>query len=508
MIEDVLALLKKKYYLISFLLILIFAFILRFYKLGQVPKGMTWDEAAIGYTGYSILTTRRDEWLNRLPISFMSFGDYKAPLAIYLNGFFTYVFGMNLWAVRLPFALASIFAIAGFMLLTNLLFKNKKLAIISGLLLTLSPWHIHFSRAGFESGMALSLMIWGLYFFIKAFKHKKNINYLFSSFFLVLSLYTYHSSTITIPIIIFLYILINKIKLKKIYLFLIVSFLLSLPLINDSFFGQGLARSSTLVFSDTQPLLAIWLLIKNFAYHLSPSFLISGATTTLRHGDGKFGVLFPVTLFLVFYSLFSQISFYKAKKKISKNIIFALTIALAGILPAALGKEVPHSNRALLALPGFLLLATAGFKEFIKNKTYKKLLIVFILIYFINFTAYLNNYFNNFAKASSDDFKEGYLEAFYYVKSLEKEKDKIIFTSDYGQPYIYALFVKKTNPIWYQGGSLIKYEFKDNINAGDLSRNNTVVVASNTDDIPIDKKPDKTIYGSDGSIRFKIFVTK
>ncbi len=52
----------------------------------------------------------------------------------------------------------------------------------------------------------------------------------------------------------------------------------------------------------------------------------------------------------------------------------------------------------------------------------------------------------------------------------EKQVEKILFTSDYGQPYIYALFVRETNPIWYRGGSLIKYEFKDEINMDDLSR--------------------------------------
>ncbi|NCQ11990.1 MAG: hypothetical protein GW809_07600, partial [Bacteroidetes bacterium] len=82
--------------------ILVLSIFLRFYKLGTVPHGMTWDEAAIGYNGFAIFNTRRDEWLQRLPVSFQSFGDYKAPLAIYLNGIFTYLFGLNLFAVRLP----------------------------------------------------------------------------------------------------------------------------------------------------------------------------------------------------------------------------------------------------------------------------------------------------------------------------------------------------------------------------------------------------------------------
>src|SRR5258708_6856314 len=92
---------------------------IRLYQLGQVPHGMTWDEAAIGYNGFAIFTTRRDEWLMRLPISFRSFGDYKAPLSIYINGIFTHFLGMNLFAVRLPFALASIAGIAGIILLSE-----------------------------------------------------------------------------------------------------------------------------------------------------------------------------------------------------------------------------------------------------------------------------------------------------------------------------------------------------------------------------------------------------
>ena len=115
---------SAKQYLWSVILVLLIATVLRFYNLGNVPHGMTWDEAAIGYNGYAIFTTRRDEWLKRLPISFWSFGDYKAPLAIYLNGFFTFLFGMNLFAVRFPFAVFGVMAI-----LVNLL-ASKSLKVL------------------------------------------------------------------------------------------------------------------------------------------------------------------------------------------------------------------------------------------------------------------------------------------------------------------------------------------------------------------------------------------
>ncbi|MBU0974247.1 hypothetical protein KKD03_00915, partial [Patescibacteria group bacterium] len=72
--------LKKNWWTVSVIIILLFATFLRFYKLGVVPHGMFWDEAAVGYNGYSIVTTRRDEWLQKFPVTFQSFGDYKAPL--------------------------------------------------------------------------------------------------------------------------------------------------------------------------------------------------------------------------------------------------------------------------------------------------------------------------------------------------------------------------------------------------------------------------------------------
>ena len=162
---------SKKIYYWLFGLILVIATCLRFYQLGQVPHGMTWDEAAIGYNGFAVLNTRRDEWIHRLPISFMSFGDFKAPMAIYLNGFFTAIFGMNLWAVRFPFALASIAAIAGMMLLAEKI-SQKKWALVAGAMMTFSPWHIHYSRAGFESGMSLAFFIWSLYFLFLYIKAK------------------------------------------------------------------------------------------------------------------------------------------------------------------------------------------------------------------------------------------------------------------------------------------------------------------------------------------------
>lgn len=506
---------SKKIYYWLFVLVLLTAAGLRFYQLAQVPHGMTWDEAAIGYSGFAIFNTRRDEWLHRLPISFMSFGDYKAPFAIYLNGFFTAIFGMNLWAVRLPFVLAAIATIAGLMLLTEKI-SQKKWALAAGVLITFSPWHIHYSRAGFESGMSLAFFIWSLYFFYFYLKQKQKKFWSLglSTVLAITSIYTYHSAKIVVPLsILVLVIRHRRILFKKVWQVVStgsLGLLLMLPMVWDSIKGKGLERLGSTILDELSGLGLIITVIKQFLAHLSPQFLIMGETTTLRHGDGVWGVLLSTTFILVIIGVVFGFQLFKIKKN-QEIFYLGLLLVIMGLIPAALGEEVPHSNRALLALPGFIFLATFGLKnllEKIKKPMIKKSLIGSLaLLHALLFVAYISDYFTIFAMSSAADFKDGYLEAFEYIVPHEGEVEKIIFTSDYGQPYIYALFVRKTNPIWYQGGSLIKYEFKDEINVGDLSRENTIVVASNQDNI----EPgwaDKLVYGSDGKVKFMIYLPK
>ncbi len=117
-------LISHHWYKTGFLVVALLAAVLLLYKLGEVPHGLSWDEAAIGYNGYATWTAHRDEWLARFPVSFRSFGDYKAPVAIYLSGLFTFLFGLNAFVVRLPFALIGIPASAIMMLLTRKILTN------------------------------------------------------------------------------------------------------------------------------------------------------------------------------------------------------------------------------------------------------------------------------------------------------------------------------------------------------------------------------------------------
>ncbi|MCA9368731.1 hypothetical protein KC721_00400, partial [Candidatus Woesebacteria bacterium] len=271
-----------------------------------------------------------------------------------------------------------------------------------------------------------------------------------------------------------------------------------------------------------------------FLAHLHPSFLLFGETTTLRHGDGIHGVLYPTTFILVFgcitwitWNLYKK---HRLPKEIVTMSLIAGVLILLGILPAAIATEVPHSNRALTASVGFWMLSVVGILELLRwaeqhqevrslrdsrdrKSIYFQLIIgTYVLLHTLFAVKYVSHYFKGFAQDSADAFKDGYLAAFEYVIPYETgsngthEVQNIIFTSKYGQPYIYALFARKTNPIYFHGGSLIKYLFQDSFVEGDLHRDNTIIVTSPDDVMPFEKA-EYVVSGSDGKPRFYIFDT-
>lgn len=545
----------KKHFLLLLLMITLSALGLRLYQIGQVPHGMTWDEAAIGYNGWSVATVHRDEWLKFMPISFKSFGDYKAPFAIYLNGLFTLVLGLKLWVIRLPFVLAGGLAVWGMALMTRqflLLFIDQKfwqkksllsveaLALLASFALAISPWHFHFSRVGFESGLALTQIIWALYFFFKAVisyklrskleKNPRSISFfLLSSILFALSIYTYHSTKLFTPLLVGFLILIGwrwfKLGWRYLVLFLVSFGFWLLPFFYDVLFGHGLERAGVTLFSQVDGVgNQLKLLGFNFIHQLLPSFLLFGKVDTLRHGGLPFYVLLPGTFLVIIVGLlfwlilrFKQIKY----RQLDRAYLFAGFIVLVGLLPAVIGMIVPHPNRALLSLLGFLLLMILGWMSFglwfdLRNFQKKYLAVIFGAWLFIQvgFFAYdVFYYFHTYAKTSAESFNDGYIqmmnEVIKYEKGLDNypEVEKIIITSEYGQPYIYALIARKTSPIDYHGGSLIKYRFPDVVNIDALSEKNALVVAGKQADLIDKTRADKIIYNSAGEGVFWLFKT-
>ncbi|MCL5071356.1 MAG: glycosyltransferase family 39 protein [Actinobacteria bacterium] len=194
----------KKYHLSVLMVAAVFliGFSLRFYKLSDIPPGLYADETALGYNAYSILLTGRDEYGEKLPLYFRSFDDYKLPVYVYSTALTIKLFGANAFAVRLPSALFGSLSVIALYFLILELSGRKRLALLTSLFLALNPWHIFFSRAGYEVNMATSLIVIGTLFFIMAVNRKNNLLlFILSATAFLLSLYTYNVTRLIAPII-------------------------------------------------------------------------------------------------------------------------------------------------------------------------------------------------------------------------------------------------------------------------------------------------------------------
>ena len=79
---------------------------------------------------------------------FKAFGEYKLPVYIYLTTLAELFIGANALAVRLPSVVLGTLTVGLITLLVDQLTQNKKLALLTGLLLAILPMSLHFSRAG------------------------------------------------------------------------------------------------------------------------------------------------------------------------------------------------------------------------------------------------------------------------------------------------------------------------------------------------------------------------
>ena len=164
---------RKWLYGLALLFIVVLAFLLRFYKVTQSPPSLNWDETSIAYNAYSILKTGHDEWGIKFPLNFRSYGEYKLPVQIYASIPAVAVFGLNEFGVRVTPVIYGTLTVLLLYFLVNLLFKNKRIGLLSAFILAVSPWHIQLTRASFESSFSVFWVVLGAISFIKGFEKKK-----------------------------------------------------------------------------------------------------------------------------------------------------------------------------------------------------------------------------------------------------------------------------------------------------------------------------------------------
>lgn len=491
-------------------IIVLVAAALRLYRLSDVPPGVNRDEASVGVTAYSLMTTGRDEYGRFLPLSFESFGDWKLPLYIYAAIPFVKIFGLSELAVRLPSALAGIASVAALYYLVLELFQapsikhqilNKhqassikrikfwnleigawnlpeQIALLSAFVLAIMPWHIHISRVESEAIVALLFTILGSLTFLRSLKEKSLKKLTISSIFFAATYWTYHGNHVSTSLLILglagLYWQ-HIVKIPRWWIAVATGVVLTLIILSVTVSADHTKIGGISIFGDPTvvhnqielPRLAhdnpnaltarlahnrltytITTVLQNYLKSYGPDFLFIRGGGNKAHNIQGFGNLHPIDALLLLLGISTLI--VTAKHKHSKFIL--LWIAIGGIA-AAITKDAPHSNRMLAVVPSLAIAIAAGIHMLfvtIAARAKKIFVAVLSLGYLISMAMYLDMYMTHFPKNEAANWGYAYKKLTPVLFTPEHASKNVVMTYPQTSPYIFLLFYNGYSPARYQ----------------------------------------------------------
>jgi 4-amino-4-deoxy-L-arabinose transferase-like glycosyltransferase len=532
---------------ILLILILLLSIFLRFWHLGSYPA-LNADEAAIGYNAYSLIKTGMDEHENVWPLQFQSFNDYKPGFYFYLVIPFVKLFGLNEWSVRIPSATLGVLSVLVLYLLVKELFKDDKFALISAFFLSISPWHIHFSRGGWEVNVATFFMLLGMWLLMKA--RRKPKYYIHALIYLVLSLYTYHAARIITPLLglgfLIFYWKDIKTNLKQFLIALGIAFVILIPLGINMIKPNAISRVAGVgLFADIGPINRIneqrgqhtniqsisakilhnkfvnygLAFLENWSQHYHGLFLFVSGEDIQRNKVPETGQMYSYSIALLIIGLWA---IFRNSKQ------WGIILWWLGVAPiaAALTFQSPHALRAqnmvipLVIISAFGLVQILNWLDKNKNRVLRiscKALLAVIII--LGFARYQHMYWVHMAKEYPYSSQYGVKELVKYVSENQDKYDKVFITERYDQPYILFLFYLKYSPEKFQNDHTLtardtygfstvrdfdKYYF-ETINFQEIkSENPNSLIIGTEEEIPEEANIVKTIYFPGNQIAFRV----
>ena len=458
---------------IALVAVVFLALILRLFYISDLPPSLNWDEVSHGYNAYSILKTGKDEWGITLPTIFRAYGDYKLPVYIYLTAVSEAVLGLNELAVRLPSILAGTISVVFTFLFVRHLTKKRLLALISALLLAVEPWGLFLSRIASEANVSVALIISGAYFFLRGKDSPKFLP--LSAVLLGLSVWTYNSARVFVPLLLAVLVLVYKKELITIWkkktklaagtLILLAFFFLpmfwqlvnpsgqarygwveildegAIAQINESRVSSNLAGIlPTLAHNKATFFLKTF--ISNYFSHFSPEFLFFEGGSNYQFSVPGYGLLYLINL--PFFLLGLTILIFGLRKSRALRLVIAWF--LLAPVASSLTREAPHVLRSIVFLPTLQIISAIGVTHAFSwtRKNYKRVSVYLAGAYFLILLLQVENYTQNavldYRNKFSWSWQYGYKQIVHYAKEHYGEYDKIIVTKKYGEPHEFFLF--------------------------------------------------------------------
>ena len=483
---------------------------LRLYGLDKVPGSLYWEEVALGYDAYSIAQTGKDHHGNPWPVvAFTSFGDYKPSGYFYAAAATIKIFGLTEWSVRLPSAVAGIFMVFGIGILARQCIQLLQpkysrntlqlVQVLASVCAAVSPWLMQFSRGGWEVNLASTLLLWGVItaFWARASEQKQLVNWVLSASFFAASMYTYHATRVTAPLLLatlFSWTAVEKFfssekktladkaqSLVPMFFTGVVFCLLISPILIVSRSNTTQQRfAETSILSDGQyversnqarALAKSGLFTQHFTHrylylaqqvaegffsHYRLDFLFVTGDLNPRHSTGSAGLFYATDFVWLVIGSVILASVCLHKKQARPVFLFLTAWVVIGILPAALTKATPHALRVLATSPVFFVIISYGLLSTLQWLQHlrlpKKQLVSLAATSFIVMLCgaqvfrYLHHYTRIYPKTSASDWQYGYKQMVQQLHGYNDGKTPIFITREYGRPAMYYWFYTQASP--------------------------------------------------------------
>lgn len=446
-------------------LIVLIGFFLRTYNISTNPPGLYIDEVSIGLNAYDIFKTGKDQYGVAHPLIFKSYGDYKVPGYIYIVAASMAIFGKNEFAIRFPSALAGTLTILVLFFFTRELLslheKTKKhagnVALLVAGIFAITPWHIHFSRGGFEAVVSLFFYTLALFLGLRFWQTKRVWYLLVVSLIFIAAMYTYDAYRLLVPLtaaVGFFLGLRDKEKRLSIVVCSILLALLALPLFMYSLTANGQMRFlQTSAFAEnpytagsTRILGDVVLFIRNYLSYFSLTFLFRFGDQINRHQVNDLGILYLWQLPCIIAGVY-----FLTKVKNKMLSFFVYLLLLVGAIPASIARPSPHTLRFLMASVPYTILTALGiFQLILQKKKWVKIVLVGIgIVALVEIGYYFHYYYVHYPKEALIDWGGSCKETALVMQSQNKRYQHIVIDKNIGCLREYFLFYAPHVPIAY-----------------------------------------------------------
>lgn len=443
-------------FLLSTLLIFIAVFFS--YRLLEVPRGLTSDEAAFGYNAALLAKTGTDQNGRFLPLFVLSVEgkDWRQPVTQYYMTALFKIFGPSVFLLRFSSILITIIsAILFFYISTKLL--SLKWAIFSCFIFLTTPLVMIQSHMGLDNIMPIPFtLVWLTCIFLFTKTNKKSFLIL-AAISLGINFYTYKAMRAAVPIWILLTIAFlffhhyqNSIKetIKKsfkdilIFMLFVLPFFAVIPLLQLKYPGA--------VFSGQRPSFdSVYAVVFPYLSSFDPTFMFITGDSTMFHSTQKHGMMLLASAPLFFSGL------YYALKKKGFWMFIVISFFTAPLLFGLVG-SAHRASRLMMMIPSYCLLASLGAKMLWDNKAkiyFRSALVIVAILMVINYADFINYYWTTYPKITENIFSD--LGTYTSYKKLAEESesrnltpylDEDIYKGDGDSGHFFETIYFKTAP--------------------------------------------------------------